>query len=301
MLRRTSPAITIGPMNLSDIAVHEGRAGWEAKLTLEYERRGERSVLAKREHFGPLRVQRDLYPEGAATCHTIVVHPPGGIAGGDSLAVSAKLHAGSAALLTTPGAGKWYRSTGAAARQALEFEVAAGAVLEWLPQETIVFDGAVADMNTTVRLQGSGIYIGWEIMCFGRAASGERYTRGNLTTRTEITRDGRRLWLEQGRIAGGDALFDSQVGMAGRSVCGTLIAAGFDLNNVAGQAVIDVCREVSAGEGALAGITRLPGMTIARWLGDSSEDARRYFAALWMRLRPALKNADATLPRIWST
>ena len=288
-------------MNLSDIAVHEGRTGWDARLSLEYERRGDRSVLAKREHFGPLRVQRDLYPEGAATCHTIIVHPPGGIAGGDSLALTAKLHETSAALLTTPGAGKWYRSTGAIARQTLAFDVAAGAVLEWLPQETIVFDGAVADMNTTVRLRGSGIYIGWEIMCFGRAASGERYLNGNIATRTEITRDGRRLWLEQGRIAGGDALFDSPVGMAGHSVCATLIAAGVDLTGEAGNAVIEACREVQFGAEALAGITRLPGVTIARWLGDSSEDTRRYFAALWMKLRPALKNADATLPRIWST
>lgn len=295
-------------MNLSDIPVHEGnpeRSGWDARLSLEYEQRGERSVLAKREHFGPLRVQRDLYPEGAATCHTIIVHPPGGIAGGDSLTLNAKLHEGSAALLTTPGAGKWYRSTGATARQALQFEVAAGAVLEWLPQETIVFDGAVADMSTRVALQGGGIYIGWEIMCFGRAASGERYLNGGLTTRTEITRDGRRLWLEQGRIAGGDALFDSPVGLAGHSVCATLIAAGIDLTGESGNAVIEACREVptgrNEGEGALAGITRLPGLTIARWLGDSSEDARHYCSALWMKLRPALKHADAVLPRIWST
>ena len=111
---------------------------WEARLALEYGFRDGRSVLTRREHFGPLRVQRDLYPEGSATCHTIIVHPPGGIAGGDRLWLQAQLDAGSAALLTTPGAGKWYRSAGAEASQSLEFTVADGAVLEWLPQANAV-------------------------------------------------------------------------------------------------------------------------------------------------------------------
>lgn len=292
-------------MNLSDIKVHEGRAGWEAKLTLGYQRRGERSVLAKREHFGPLRVQRDLYPEGAATCHTIIVHPPGGIAGGDQLSVHASLEQGSAALLTTPGAGKWYRSAGAGARQSLHFDIGCDAVLEWLPQENIVFRGAVADMNTTVNLQGNGVYLGWEVLCLGRIASGERFDSGSLGTRTELLREGRRLWLEQGRLRGGDPLLASPVGLAGHSVCATLLAAGvlwnsYDKSGASGE-LLAACRAVSSGEGALAGVTQVPGVLIARWLGDSSEDARRYFTALWMLLRPAMKNAAAQLPRIWSS
>jgi len=278
---------------------------WDARLALRYERRDERTVLAGREHFGPLRVQRDLYPEGAATCHTIIVHPPGGIAGGDRLSIRAGLGDGSAALLTTPGAGKWYRSAGAGASQSLHFDVGRDAVLEWLPQENIVFRGAVANMTTTVNLQGNGVYLGWEVLCLGRTASGERFDSGSLRTRTELRRDGRRLWLEQGRLSGGDPLLASPIGLAGHSVCATLLAAGavwdgYDRNG-SGGALLAACRAVAAGEGALAGVTQVPGVLIARWLGDSSEDARGYLTALWRLLRPAMKNADAQLPRIWSS
>ncbi len=270
---------------------------WDAMLALEYERRAERTVLARRSHSGPLRVQRNLYPEGQGTCHSIVVHPPGGIVGGDTLTVSAKLGSGSAALLTTPGAGKWYRSQRAAASQTLDFEVSDGASLEWLPQETILFDGAIAQMTTTVRLLGDAIYTGWEILCFGRPASGVKFSEGLLTQRTEILSDGQWLWCERARVEGGDPLFDSPLGLDKRPVCATLLAAGHALDDAA----LAQCRALPAGEGALCGITRLPRLVIARWLGESGEDARRYFVALWSVLRPAMRRTFAIEPRIWST
>ena len=270
---------------------------WEARLSLEYEQRAERSVLARRGHSGPLRVQRDLYPEGQGTCHTIVVHPPGGIAGGDSLAIDVSLGKGSAALLTTPGAGKWYRTHSRPASQALNFTVAPGASLEWLPQETILFDGALAQMKTTVNLSGNATYTGWEILCFGRAASCHPFDTGLLTQQTEIRNEHGCLWSEQARVAGSDPLFASPVGLAGRAVSATLLAAGRDLS---GDALAQ-CREIDPGEGALAGLTRLPRVTIARWLGHSGEDARRYFVSLWRILRPVMRGSAAIEPRIWST
>ncbi|MSP96493.1 MAG: urease accessory protein [Betaproteobacteria bacterium] len=270
---------------------------WDARLALEYVRRAERSVLARRSHSGPLRVQRDLYPEGEGTCHTIVVHPPGGIAGGDSLALSVRLGPHSAALLTTPGAGKWYRTQAAAACQSLQFDLSPGAFLEWLPQETILFDGAVAKMHTRVQLTGDAAYTGWEILCFGRAASGLRFASGLLTQNTQIFADADRLWAEQAQVAGDDPLFASPIGLHGHSVCATLLAAGREISND----VLAACREVTAGEHACAGVTRLPRLLIARWLGDAGEDARRYFAALWALLRPAMKGCAAVAPRIWST
>jgi len=145
---------------------------WRAELALEYERRGARTVLAKRRHDGPLVVQKPFYPEGDQVCHTIVVHPPAGIAGGDELQLTARAGADARVLLTTPGAGKWYRSAGAWARQHLSFDVAPAASLEWLPQETIVFDGARADLRTEVQLQSDAVFIGWEILCLGRTGSG---------------------------------------------------------------------------------------------------------------------------------
>ena len=127
-------------------------ASWHAELHLGFARTGERTVLRENRHRGPLRVQKALYPEGDAVCQAIVLHPPSGIAGGDQLAIAAEVGAGAHAQLTTPGAGKWYRSGGVEASQCIELTVGEGATLEWLPQETIVFDGAQARMETHVSL-----------------------------------------------------------------------------------------------------------------------------------------------------
>ena len=254
-------------------------------------------MLARRTHSGPLRVQRDLYPEGEQTCHSIVVHPPGGIAGGDALELKASLAPHSAALLTTPGAGKWYGSTGAGASQSLAFEVQTGAVLEWLPQETIVFDRALADMSTTVRLEEGAAYMGWEILCLGRTASGERFAHGSLCQRMQVMRSGTPLWIERVRLEGGDLLLDSPVGLAGHTVSATMIAAGRDISDE----VLGECRKIHVGDSAAGGVTRLPQLAIARYLGDSGEQARAYFALLWAALRPPLKGCPAVPPRIWAT
>lgn len=264
-------------------------ASWKARLALGFERRERRSVLAERRHDGPLVVQKPLYPEGDAVCHAIVVHPPAGIAGGDDLELSARAGEGAHALLTTPGAGKWYRSAGPWASQQLRFEVAGA--LEWLPQETIVFDGALARLDTEVRLAGDARYLGWEILCLGRTGSGERFDRGEIRLSTKIYRDGKLLWLERGRIEGGGALLDSPAGLQGKPVCATLVAASpFPMIDLA------ACREVES-----LAVTRLPGVLVARYLGDSSEQAKALFTRLWSVLRPALFGREARPPRIWST
>ena len=270
-------------------------ASWKAELRLEFERREGRTVLAKRRHEGPLVVQKPLYPEGDAVCHVIVVHPPAGIAGGDELEFSARAGEGAHALLTTPGAGKWYRSGGAWARQRLDLNIADGACLEWLPQETITFDGALADMRTEVRLAAGARFIGWEILCLGRSGSGERFARGACRLQTSLRQDGKALWFERGRIEGGSHLLESQVGLAGAPVCATLLAVAPDLD-----ALLPRCREARPESGAGA-VTLLPGVLVARYLGPSSESAKRYFTQLWRLLRPVVGGIEAREPRIWST
>jgi urease accessory protein len=268
-------------------------AGWKAQLAVEYRRHGGRTVLASRCHDGPLVVQKPFYPEGEAVCHTIVVHPPGGIAGGDQLRLSAAVGEGAAALLTTPGAAKWYRSEGVRALQHVSFEVHGS--LEWLPQETIVYSGALAAMQTDVRLARNASYLAWEILCLGRTGSGERFLAGQAALATRIWRDGTLLWNERGEVDAGGALLQSPAGLSGRTVCGTLLAAGgID------AATLASCRSAQpvAGEAA---VSRLPGLVVARYLGDSSEAAKRYFAKLWTILRPALLQREAVAPRIWNT
>jgi urease accessory protein len=269
---------------------------WRASLALHYERRQDRTVLARRGHDGPLVVQKALYPEGDAVCHTIVVHPPGGIAGGDELELDARFGAGSHALLTTPGAGKWYRSGGPWARMRVALSAKAGACVEWLPQETIVFDGALADLTTEIELEGDARYIGWDIVCLGRTGSGERYTRGECRLSTRIRRDGKPLRLERGRIAAGGTLLASPAGLGGRSVSGAF-AATID---APARDLVAECRAVSPATGDAA-VTHLPGLLVARYLGDSSESARGYFAEIWRRVRPAVAQRVAVTPRIWRT
>jgi len=260
---------------------------WKAQLRLGFENRDGRTVLAQRRHDGPLVVQKALYPEGDAVCHAIIVHPPAGIAGGDELELNSRSAERAHALLTTPGAGKWYRSAGPWASQKLRFEVAGA--LEWLPQETIVFDGALAQLATEVRLQRDARYLGWEILCLGRTGSGERFGKGQVRLHTRLYRDGKLLWVERGRIEGGGALLDSPAGLQGKPVCATLVAA-------CPMVDLAACRGIES-----LAVTQLPGVLVARYLGDSSEQAKKLFAKLWAVLRPALFGREAQLPRIWST
>jgi urease accessory protein len=269
-------------------------AGWRAELALGYERHGARTVLARRRHEGPLVVQKPLYPEGGAVCHTIVVHPPGGIAGGDELEIRAHAGAGAHALLTTPGAGKWYRSTGAWSRQKIGFDLGAGAALEWLPQPAILFDNAMADMEFTLDLDADARYIGWEIVCLGRTGSGERFSRGTCRVNTQIRRAGKRLWLERGELRGGTPLMESPVGLQGCTVCGTMLAVAPAL----GQDLLALARKATEESAAL---TLLPGVLIARALADSSEAVRGMFARLWSVLRLPVMGREPHEPRIWRT
>lgn len=269
-------------------------SSWKARLALEFRLQNRKTILHRKVHDGPLVVQKPLYPEGEAVCHAIVVHPPGGIAGGDELALKVRTEKDAAALLTTPGAAKWYRSAGPWAKQAAAFDV--GGLLEWLPQETIVFDGALAETAYDVNLGAQAGIIGWDIVCLGRTGSGERFARGTFRTSVQVRREGRLLWRERGRIEGGSKLLDAPAGLAGSPVFGTLFASFLRFD----KKILDQLRAHIPASGAGA-VTLLPGILLARYLGDSSEAARRYFVALWRILRPVLTGREATEPRIWQT
>jgi urease accessory protein len=246
-----------------------------------------------------LRVQKAFYPEGPAVCQTLLLHPPAGIAGGDHLRIEALVGRNAHAQLTTPGAGKWYRSAGLLASQHLRFTIDDHGALEWLPQETIVFDGANARMQTSVSLAPSAQFFGWEVLCFGRTASGERFASGQVSLDTRVERAGRPLWIERGSLQGNDALFEGPAGFAGATVCATLIAtlpADF-----APAPLLAACRQIAPTDAARHGLTALPGLLVARYLGHYSEPARDWLTRLWTVLRPALLRREAMRPRIWNT
>jgi urease accessory protein len=270
---------------------------WHANLDLSFAQAAGRTGLASKAHQGPLQVQKALYPEGPRICHVTVLHPPGGIAAGDSLSISARLDPGSHVCLTTPGAAKWYRCPSGESRQQLRFAVAAGGVLEWLPRENILFDASQVCMNLDVELAPSAHFLGWEILCFGRRASGEQWRRGGLRLSTRIARSQLPLWRERAVVTADGGFASSPVGLAGYSVSGTLVCAGSDVENE----LLEDCRSLERGErDARSALTRLPGVLLARYLGHSSQDAHHWFAAIWKILRPALLGATATAPRLWA-
>lgn len=282
------------------VSLPEQSTSWHAELHLGFALAGKRTVLRENRHRGPLRVQKALYPEGDAVCQAILLHPPSGIAGGDHLAISAGIGAGAHAQLTTPGAGKWYRSGGAEASQCITFTVGEGATLEWLPQESIVFDGARARMQTRVSLAADSCYIGWDILCLGRAAAGERFENGRFDLFFRVDRENRPIWLERGGFDGNDPMLSSPAGWAGATVCGTLLCTFPELPQQAAN-LLEACRKIVPVDGANHGLSALPGMVVARYLGDSSEAARLWFADLWGILRPACCGRPAVIPRIWNT
>ena len=266
---------------------------WHAELELAYGRFADCTRPVLRRHQGPLRVQKHLYAEGPQVCQHIIVHPPGGIAGGDQLNISASVGEQAWAQLTSPGAAKWYRANGPAYQQ-LTLQVAAGATLEWLPQESIVYSGAQAQLETRIELQGDARLCYWDMVALGRPASGERFDSGEFRSRLDIRRDGQLLWHERQRIAGNDGLLDSPIGLGGQPVFATLLITGeIDAE------LLERCRELpSAVRGDL---TQLPGLLVARCLADQALHARAWLIALWQQLRPALLGREAVPPRIWNT
>jgi urease accessory protein len=266
---------------------------WHAELELGYARFGDSTRPVQRRHKGPLRVQKHLYAEGPQVCQHIIVHPPGGIAGGDRLDISASVGRDAWAQITSPGAAKWYRAAGPAYQQ-LTLKVASGATLEWLPQETIVFSAAQAELSTCVELEGDARLFYWDVVALGRPASGERFDLGHFQAQLDIRRNGRLLWHERQRIVGGDGLLDSPIGLDGQPVFATLLVTG-DLDSE----LLEKCRSLT--HDVRGDLTQLPGILVARCLASEALLARGWLIDVWRLLRPALLGREAVPPRIWAT
>lgn len=272
---------------------------WQAWLALGFVRDGDTTRLLERSHYGPLRVQKPLYPEGGDICHAIVVHPPGGVVGGDQLDIHACIGDGASAFITTPGAAKWYKANGRVSRQSVHLNIGDAGLLEWLPQETIFFDAADVQLDTVVELGSEATYLGWEMLCFGRTASGEQFASGRVAQRTSIRLNGKLVWFEQGELAAGHSM-SSPLGMAGNTVCATLICAGRPLPSGALNTLREACAAELDEPGSF-GATQMKSVVVVRYLGNSSEAAKKVMTAAWRTLRPLLTRRAAVVPRIWNT
>jgi urease accessory protein len=272
-------------------------SGWQASLELSFERVGTATTLVRRRHRGPLRVQRPFHPDREGPCQVIVLHPPGGIVGGDSLSLDVAVGEQAQALITTPGATKFYRSAGATARQQTTLHVGPAGLLEWLPQETLLFDGARAQIETRVELAPGARFLGWDITGLGLPASGRAFERGTCHTRWQIWREAEPLWIDRAHLCGGDERLVAGWGLAGYSVAASLVFVG------GGPSCLDVTRALLAEQpiDGRAAATRLGEVVVCRVLAHSTRCVLDLFSAVRDRLRCAVLDAPASAPRIWAT
>ena len=272
---------------------------WLAELKLAFEFDGRRTILSERKHYGPLIIQKPFYPEGEV-CHVYLIHPPGGIVGGDELHLNVNVNKNAHALLTTPAATKFYRGNDFKAKQIQNINVSAGCKVEWLPQETIFFSGCEANTKTIVNLENDAQFIGWEIICLGRPASNEIFEHGYIRQVVEVSRDKAPIVIERSQLQGGDEILQSAWGMQGFVVMGTMIVTNAD------NLVLEVVRENIEKQNLDSNIIRVSAtlikdVLICRALSDQAESARESFIDIWKTLRPLVMQRPAAPPRIWYT
>ncbi len=279
---------------------------WEARLSLAFSSpRVGATVLSDRQSVGPMAVQKILYPEGPGVAHAFVLHPPSGIAGGDHLSVAVQVDSGAHALMTTPGATRWYKANGRNACQQVVLDVSDHASLEWLPSENIFFDQAQAQMRSRVALAPTARFIGWEVMQFGQRQALDSYDHdwdaANVSVMQSIEIAGQCDWQESARYTDETVakLFSVQ-GTAGYPVVGTLWAYGPDcLPESDREAWV---QQMAFSSDVRSGCTQLPsGLVVLRVLARETDRAREVLMQAWEWLRPWAVGKPAQPLRIWAT
>jgi urease accessory protein len=274
---------------------------WHAQLQLDYRLEAGKTV-ARHRHNGPLRILQSLYPEGDAICHNVLVHPPGGLVGGDTLELEIRAETGTHGLITTPGATRFYRSAGEPAVQRTRIALAGDSRLEWLPLEAICYKQCVAENHLALNLDREAEFIGWDVTALGLPLAGQPFETGSLLQHIEVPG----VWLEHGRIDAHDMrLLDGPTGMAGQRCLATLIfVAGSRIERARREQALELARAVIAEHPLhqLAGATSPDGQVIVmRVLAPLVEPAMDLLRRVWTTWRAQLWGLSAQSPRIWST
>lgn len=276
---------------------------WFAKLELGFTKDSNRTILAHRKHFGPVRVQKMLWPEKTGVCHAIIVHPPAGIAGGDHLTFEIKIDQDSHALVTTPGAGKWYKTNLKQAFQHIHIHVQDEAIFEWLPQETMLFNGANANSETIVHLDAAASFIGWDMLVIGRQARHETFSQGAYQNKFQLYQNQKILVADCLNFKGNDRWLKSCLGMNGHAVMASFWAVPPEQyrSNFYLDQHIDQIRELIMRMNINVTLTLLDYVVTARYLGDDVRECHDAFAAIRAKLRRYWFDLDEEFPRIWRT
>ena len=275
---------------------------WHAQLQLNYQLENQKTVC-RHLHTGPLRVLQSLYPEGDAVCHNVLIHPPGGLVGGDTLDIDVQVASGAHGLVTTPGATRFYRSEGGHALQNTKIELGADARLEWLPLEALCYSGCMAENRLVMNLAASSELMGWDVTALGLPNAGLPFEQGEFLQHIEL----KNQWLERGKIAATDTLLlDSPLGFAGHCCTASFFfISGAPITRLRKEHALEAARAVASSH-ALAstvGVTSPhPQVIVVRVLSPLVESAMgllREIRQVWRRELWDLKNEHP--PRIWST
>lgn len=278
-------------------AENANRLGWHGTLKLKFASHQGATQLIHNQAQAPLKVQRPFYPEGPTVCHSVVLHTAGGIVGGDRLSQSIYLSPHAHSLITTAAAGKVYRSKGQEARQTIEIQIDTDACLEWLPQETIVFNGAIYRQDLRIELSPGASWLGWEITRFGRSARGEKFLQGEWRSHTEVWQQGRPLWIDRQWLPGSEQTFNSPHGLAGKPVVASLAWVGQTVSpEIVEQARMLWNTQERTGE---AGVTQLISGILCRYRGSSTSEVRNWFTEVWQLLRLSFLKRPSCPPRVW--
>ena len=273
---------------------------WLAQLELDYSLAAARTRLHFR-HDGPLRVLKSLYPEGDAICHNVLVHPPGGLVGGDTLDIRCHVGSGAHALVTTPGATRFYKTNGAPAQQITRLQLERDARLEWLPLEALAYNQCDAHNLLHFELAPGAELITWDITAFGLPNANEPFVQGSFTQHMEW----QGLWLERGSVRGDDLrMLDSPIGLAGQRCMGSMIlACGTPLTRPQRELLLDATREIldAHPQGTWCGITAPNDhMLVLRGLAPVVEPLMQ----LWQQVRVCWRQEQwgltGSAPRIWN-
>jgi urease accessory protein len=274
---------------------------WHAQLDIDYKLAGERTVAHHR-HSGPLRLLQSLYPESCGICHNVLVHPPGGLVGGDTLAIGITGADQTHALITTPGATRFYRSSQDLAVQRTVITMTGQSRLEWLPLEAIAYDQCLAENQLTVNLDAQSEFMGWDVTAFGLPNASMPYLRGSFMQHIEVPG----IWLERGRLNASDArLMDGPHGLAGhRCMASLFFVSGRPIERSRREQALEFARSVVGAHAlcATSGATSPnPQVMVLRVLAPVVEPAMHLLRQVWQAWRQHLWQLAATAPRVWST
>lgn len=313
---------------------------WHGRLDLHYDLgdtiNPQRTRLARSRSTAPFKVQRSFYPEASGICHTVALHTAGGIVGGDRLSQYLHLEPNTQVMVSTPAAAKVYGSRGRSRRspsgleasQIVSIHIEPGAYLEWLPQETIVFEGAVFRQELRVELGAGATWCGWDIARFGRTARGEEFAQGTWRSRTEVWREGLPLWIDRQvldcaanplpanpspNLSPAHSLdsenldtWHSYHGLNAMPVVGTLLWIGSPImpdrrvdwtDQV--EAARSAWRTIDPSDGSEAGVSTTIDGIVCRYRGRSTSKVRHWFTSVWHQLRTSQRGQTAHYPRIW--